>query len=71
LQVGCGGAALDFLASVAKFPQPDDKIRSTELKVSLMKQTSSLFNKTNQNVSDLNNLLVGNGDNLLMNEPPA
>ncbi|KAG0575985.1 hypothetical protein KC19_5G046000 [Ceratodon purpureus] len=31
--VGCGGAALDFLASVAKFPQPDDKIRSTELQV--------------------------------------
>nr|XP_024398785.1 ribokinase-like isoform X1 [Physcomitrium patens] len=31
--VGCGSAALDFLASVDKFPQPDDKIRSTELQV--------------------------------------
>lgn len=31
--VGCGGAALDFLASVETFPQPDDKIRTTELQV--------------------------------------
>jgi len=35
VQVGCGGAALDFLASVETFPQPDDKIRTTELQVSL------------------------------------
>ncbi|XP_054792221.1 uncharacterized protein LOC129297901 isoform X2 [Prosopis cineraria] len=31
--VGFGGAALDFLAVVAAFPKPDDKIRSTNLKV--------------------------------------
>lgn len=31
--VGCGGASLDFLASVKTFPQPDEKIRTTELQV--------------------------------------
>ncbi|MQL81340.1 hypothetical protein Taro_013780, partial [Colocasia esculenta] len=27
--VGCGGTAVDYLAKVAAFPKPDDKIRST------------------------------------------
>ncbi|KAF7804581.1 ribokinase-like isoform X1 [Senna tora] len=31
--VGFGGAAVDFLATVSAFPRPDDKIRSTGLKV--------------------------------------
>lgn len=31
--VGCGGVTLDFLAAVAAYPKPDDKIRSTSLKV--------------------------------------
>ncbi|XP_050251983.1 uncharacterized protein LOC126698649 [Quercus robur] len=31
--VGCGGASVDFLAAVATYPKPDDKIRSTSLKV--------------------------------------
>ncbi|XP_031250226.1 ketohexokinase-like isoform X3 [Pistacia vera] len=31
--VGCGGVGLDFLAAVASYPKPDDKIRSTSLKV--------------------------------------
>lgn len=32
-QVGVGGSAVDFLATVAAYPKPDDKIRSTGLKV--------------------------------------
>lgn len=32
-QVGCGGASVDFLATVASYPNPDDKIRSLNLKV--------------------------------------
>lgn len=31
--VGCGGISVDYLASVAKFPQPDEKIRSSDFKV--------------------------------------
>ncbi|KAL1203213.1 Ribokinase [Cardamine amara subsp. amara] len=31
--LGCGGITVDFLATVDSFPQPDDKIRSTSLKV--------------------------------------
>eukprot|EP00262_Sarcandra_glabra_P016803 TRINITY_DN5587_c0_g1_i3.p1 TRINITY_DN5587_c0_g1~~TRINITY_DN5587_c0_g1_i3.p1 ORF type:complete len:377 (-),score=58.93 TRINITY_DN5587_c0_g1_i3:283-1413(-) len=31
--LGCGAVALDYLATVAAFPKPDDKIRSTSLKV--------------------------------------
>ncbi|KAL5990295.1 hypothetical protein ACLOJK_011192 [Asimina triloba] len=31
--VGCGAINVDFLATVVKFPKPDDKIRSTSLKV--------------------------------------
>ncbi|KAK7277470.1 hypothetical protein RJT34_22483 [Clitoria ternatea] len=31
--VGCGGVSIDFLATVAAYPNPDDKIRSTNLKV--------------------------------------
>ncbi|KAJ0113021.1 hypothetical protein Patl1_01674 [Pistacia atlantica] len=31
--VGCGAAALDFLAVVAAYPEPDDKIRSINFKV--------------------------------------
>ncbi|TYJ28019.1 hypothetical protein E1A91_A07G229300v1 [Gossypium mustelinum] len=31
--LGCGQVAVDFLATVASFPNPDDKIRSTSLKV--------------------------------------
>ncbi|XP_010438397.1 PREDICTED: ketohexokinase isoform X2 [Camelina sativa] len=31
--LGCGGIAVDFLATVDSYPQPDDKIRTTSLKV--------------------------------------
>ncbi|KAF9688479.1 hypothetical protein SADUNF_Sadunf02G0201300 [Salix dunnii] len=31
--LGCGAAVVDFLATVASYPKPDDKIRSTSLKV--------------------------------------
>ncbi|KAH7669709.1 Ribokinase/fructokinase protein [Dioscorea alata] len=31
--LGCGAVALDYLATVASFPKPNDKIRSTSLKV--------------------------------------
>lgn len=31
--VGCGGLAVDYLAAVASFPKPDDKIRSTSFQV--------------------------------------
>ncbi|XP_030532589.2 ribokinase-like [Rhodamnia argentea] len=31
--VGCGSVSLDFLAAVASYPSPDDKIRTTDLKV--------------------------------------
>ncbi|TVU06552.1 hypothetical protein EJB05_49773 [Eragrostis curvula] len=31
--LGCGGISTDYLATVASFPNPDDKIRSLELKV--------------------------------------
>ncbi|CAH8322584.1 unnamed protein product [Eruca vesicaria subsp. sativa] len=31
--LGCGGATVDFLATVDSYPNPDDKIRSTSLKV--------------------------------------
>ncbi|CAN8326331.1 unnamed protein product [Cochlearia groenlandica] len=31
--LGCGGVAVDFLATVDSYPEPDDKIRSTSLKV--------------------------------------
>ncbi|CAI0560600.1 unnamed protein product [Linum tenue] len=31
--LGCGAAVVDFLAAVAAFPNPDDKIRTTSLKV--------------------------------------
>ena len=34
MQVGCGSVTMDFLATVAAYPKPDDKIRSTSLKVS-------------------------------------
>lgn len=35
-QLGCGSAVLDLLAAVAAFPKPDDKIRSTSLKVGFL-----------------------------------
>ncbi|KAI5395296.1 hypothetical protein KIW84_061767 [Lathyrus oleraceus] len=31
--VGCGSLTVDFLATVAAYPKPDDKIRTTTLKV--------------------------------------
>lgn len=31
--LGCGSVTMDFLAAVAYYPKPDDKIRSTSLKV--------------------------------------
>ncbi|KAK9756811.1 hypothetical protein RND81_01G122400 [Saponaria officinalis] len=31
--LGCGGATVDFLAAVASYPKPDDKIRSTSFQV--------------------------------------
>lgn len=33
MQLGFGGVGVDLLATVDKFPNPDDKIRSTNLKV--------------------------------------
>lgn len=33
IQLGCGGISTDYLATVASFPNPDDKIRSLALKV--------------------------------------
>jgi hypothetical protein len=36
MQVGCGAVGLDFLATVAAFPQPDQKIRSTSFKVTYL-----------------------------------
>lgn len=33
VQVGCGGATVDYLAAVVAYPEPDDKIRTTSLKV--------------------------------------
>lgn len=33
LQLGVGGTSVDFLAAVASYPNPDDKIRTTSLKV--------------------------------------
>jgi len=32
-QVGCGAVSADFLEAVASYPNPDDKIRTTDLKV--------------------------------------
>jgi hypothetical protein len=34
---------VDFLATVASFPKPDDKIRSTSLKVSLFPSLTLFF----------------------------
>ncbi|XP_074268711.1 uncharacterized protein LOC141592053 isoform X2 [Silene latifolia] len=31
--LGCGGAVVDYLAAVASYPKPDDKIRSTSFQV--------------------------------------
>ncbi|MCH87130.1 ketohexokinase [Trifolium medium] len=31
--VGCGSLSVDFLATVAAYPKPDEKIRTTTLKV--------------------------------------
>ncbi|PKU66272.1 hypothetical protein MA16_Dca027033 [Dendrobium catenatum] len=31
--LGCGSLSVDYLATVVAFPKPDDKIRSTSLKV--------------------------------------
>lgn len=31
--LGCGAVSVDYLAAVASYPKPDDKIRSTNLKV--------------------------------------
>lgn len=31
--LGCGGISVDFLAAVNAYPNPDDKIRTTSLKV--------------------------------------
>uniref|UniRef100_A0A453RGB8 Carbohydrate kinase PfkB domain-containing protein n=1 Tax=Aegilops tauschii subsp. strangulata TaxID=200361 RepID=A0A453RGB8_AEGTS len=33
LVLGCGAVSVDYLATVASFPNPDDKIRSLALKV--------------------------------------
>ena len=35
VQVGCGGAGVDYLATVASYPEPDAKIRSKRFEVSL------------------------------------
>uniref|UniRef100_A0A2N9HJN1 Carbohydrate kinase PfkB domain-containing protein n=1 Tax=Fagus sylvatica TaxID=28930 RepID=A0A2N9HJN1_FAGSY len=31
--LGCGAAVVDYLAAVAAYPKPDDKIRTTSLQV--------------------------------------
>ena len=36
LQLGVGSVAVDFLAAVASYPNPDDKIRTTSLKVCVL-----------------------------------
>ena len=33
LQLGVGTVSVDFLAAVTSYPNPDDKIRTTSLKV--------------------------------------
>ncbi|XAR58688.1 Ribokinase [Bertholletia excelsa] len=33
VQLGCGAVSVDFLATVASYPKPNDKIRSTSLKI--------------------------------------
>ncbi|KAF3649158.1 hypothetical protein FXO37_19088 [Capsicum annuum] len=33
MELGCGAVSLDFLAAVASYPNPDDKIRSTSFEV--------------------------------------
>jgi hypothetical protein len=41
MQVGCGSLSVDFLATVAAYPKPDDKIRTTTLKVNSSSSSSS------------------------------
>lgn len=43
LQVGLGVLSVDFLATVASYPKPDDKIRSTSLKVLLAYRLEQLI----------------------------
>lgn len=38
-QLGFGGVGVDILATVAAFPNPDDKIRTTSLKVLFYKES--------------------------------
>ena len=45
-QVGCGGAAIDYLASVVSYPKPDDKIRTTALEVILITLFAVLWSLT-------------------------
>jgi hypothetical protein len=43
MQVGCGSLSVDFLATVAAYPKPDDKIRTTTLKVNSSSSSSFTF----------------------------
>jgi len=43
MQVGCGSVTVDFLATVAAYPKPDDKIRTTNLKVCKINNVKCLF----------------------------
>ena len=42
-QLGCGGVSVDYLAVVASFPKPDDKIRSTSFQVISSPPQPNLF----------------------------
>ena len=43
MQLGCGMLSVDYLATVAAYPKPDDKIRSTSLKVLLITVSLTAF----------------------------
>lgn len=45
MQLGFGGVSVDLLATVASFPNPDDKIRSTSMKVYLLYTFYALKNR--------------------------
>ncbi|KAK8945959.1 hypothetical protein KSP40_PGU012935 [Platanthera guangdongensis] len=40
--LGCGAVSVDYLAQVAAFPKPDDKIRSTSMKGSVRRSLRRL-----------------------------
>lgn len=44
--VGCGGVGVDYLASVAEYPKPDEKLRTERLEVQVENELrlSSIYN---------------------------